>query len=721
MIHQAETSSPVPIPFFLAILILLLAVFAVSCQETEKTSSESEVAVIGDPEPIINGQTSPTLYTDMPNSDQNSVMRLIFTSGMSQGSCTCTLISPKVVLTAAHCIHQDSGTPDASQFVVLVGPNSYNYLDYLEVESVHYNSDWAPNTYDQERHDVGIVILSNRYYDTDPIPIKTGGVSALWYQNIQAVGYGITTNNESNPLRYWTTLPVEYVGSGQITVNGHGSTGISSGDSGGPLLYDFGNGIQVAGVASTSADGFVYEGNYASVATNESYILSFINQYDNPTCLAACENVDCGTYNGCACGSCDRGEECVGNTCEPMQAGEGGVCTSLNPGNECSTAADCEGENDICLVYNSRYSECAERCGPESCSDREDDAYCAPLSLQGGGYFNICLENNPESCTNEYESCTTTSGRSGICMQLYTNGPVGCYIQCETVETCPEGTGCQPYDTPSCEDICAGADCGARQGCDCGTCDDGEECIQNRCGGNYSCEEICGRAQLECGEYGDCDCGSCESGEVCQDYKCVASGVDCEVLCQRYECGPVSSCDCGDCSEGYACEDSTCVECTASCDGKECGDNGCGGVCGTCEEDEECVEGLCKSCEEVCNGLECGVYDGCNCGTCEATQDCVAGACIQGCVPSCFGKQCGADGCGGTCGTCAIGQTCNATNGTCETLVEDGDEDTGGNDQFTVGATSTGCRMNGPETSGWSLLLGMALLMLAFRSRMALR
>ena len=37
----------------------------------------------------------------------------------------------------------------------------------------------------------------------------------------------------------------------------------------------------------------------------------------------------------------------------------------------------------------------------------------------------------------------------------------------------------------------------------------------------------------------------------------------------------------------------------------------------------------------------------------------------QGCVPQCAGKQCGDDGCGGTCGTCIGGKVCEA--GTCAT------------------------------------------------------
>jgi predicted secreted protein len=37
-------------------------------------------------------------------------------------------------------------------------------------------------------------------------------------------------------------------------------------------------------------------------------------------------------------------------------------------------------------------------------------------------------------------------------------------------------------------------------------------------------------------------------------------------------------------------------------------------------------------------------------------------SCGSTCAPSCSGKQCGSDGCSGSCGVCATGQTCSATN-----------------------------------------------------------
>lgn len=89
----------------------------------------------------------------------------------------------------------------------------------------------------------------------------------------------------------------------------------------------------------------------------------------------------------------------------------------------------------------------------------------------------------------------------------------------------------------------------------------------------------------------------------------------------------------------------------ASCDLDSC--PGVGVYCGT-------FNGLpaWRNCNLV-SGYYCwGAYTTCTSGqTCNeyAVPHCVA------CVPSCTGKLCGPDGCGGTCGTCNGGTVCNAT------------------------------------------------------------
>jgi hypothetical protein len=77
---------------------------------------------------------------------------------------------------------------------------------------------------------------------------------------------------------------------------------------------------------------------------------------------------------------------------------------------------------------------------------------------------------------------------------------------------------------------------------------------------------------------------------------------------------------------------------------------------------EQCSFDTSKCCLPSCGGKSCGP-DGCGgeCGTCSSNQVCQTGQCV--CVPSCSGKQCGSDGCGGVCGTCQTGTSCS--NGQC--------------------------------------------------------
>ena len=99
--------------------------------------------------------------------------------------------------------------------------------------------------------------------------------------------------------------------------------------------------------------------------------------------------------------------------------------------------------------------------------------------------------------------------------------------------------------------------------------------------------------------------------------------------------------------------------CQPLCGGKECGDDGCGGVCGTCPQAApECVNGYCEGvCEPDCGDHLCG-NDGCggSCGECGPGENCLAGFC---CATECDGLECGDDGCGGDCGPCAGGEACD--------------------------------------------------------------
>jgi hypothetical protein len=100
--------------------------------------------------------------------------------------------------------------------------------------------------------------------------------------------------------------------------------------------------------------------------------------------------------------------------------------------------------------------------------------------------------------------------------------------------------------------------------------------------------------------------------------------------------------------------------CTPVCTSKHCGDDdGCGGKCsGTCTNGLTCCGGTCASLGS--DPTHCGT-----CGvSCGAAGTCFAGACAT-CTPSCTGKVCGSDGCGGLCGPACSGANPFCIQGAC--------------------------------------------------------
>lgn len=205
------------------------------------------------------------------------------------------------------------------------------------------------------------------------------------------------------------------------------------------------------------------------------------------------------------------------------------------------------------------------------------------------------------------------------------------------------------------------------------------------------CVPVCESEERECGPDG-CGqlCGYCLYG-----YECTLEGkceVKCTPACAGKECGDDGcrgECEPG-CSTGFKCgADFMCHpdECVPDCEGKDCGDNECGGSCGECAATYYCAEGgICTP--NPCDGIDpekntcsedkktllmCpnGNLIQLNCGN---ITDPISGdqyvcrwdpwafkyQCMEPlpCEPQCDGKECGDDGCGGSCGTCPTGWGC---------------------------------------------------------------
>jgi len=191
-------------------------------------------------------------------------------------------------------------------------------------------------------------------------------------------------------------------------------------------------------------------------------------------------------------------------------------------------------------------------------------------------------------------------------------------------------------------------------------CDDGDGCTQDDaclagtclgvavscpdpgpCEAGVACDPATGRCVVEALSDGTpCDDGrACTTDDVCAGGACAGQPLVCE-------------------DPGVPCASVACAEVSAGCvaDFAACG----------CERDEDCgsqahcVDFECE-CLPSCDGKECGP-DACGgtCGTCTEGLACnTAGACV--CEPDCVGKQCGGNGCGGLCGLCGDGLTCSSS------------------------------------------------------------
>jgi hypothetical protein len=348
-----------------------------------------------------------------------------------------------------------------------------------------------------------------------------------------------------------------------------------------------------------------------------------------------------------ACNNCPIGTLRVQDRCLPFDPVRG-LCVPICEGRSCGddgcggSCGVCDGGTPNC-VLGQCVAECTASCDGRSCGDDGCGGTCG--SCPDGG---ACTGSG--QCIPKAFSCEA---------RYYADGAV-CDCDCGAADPDCEDTS---LDVVGCE--LRGA-----------TCDAASACVG---GGTWTCDELRYDDGLQC----DCNCGvpdpdckndafviaGCSTGEICS-----AAGV-CEPLCtpscDGKACGN-NGCggSCGDCSAPTPfCNLGTCgATCVPSCDGRVCGDDDCGGSCGSCAVSESCVGGTCAPLpnELTCAGGRCG---GNAPGGCSCAASCLSGGApccadaeaVCGCFPKCTDKACGDDGCGGSCGSCDAGERCSAT------------------------------------------------------------
>jgi len=175
--------------------------------------------------PVYNGTRSPT-HVPLDALAARAVVALS-DSGPRDGSCSGTLIAPRVVLTALHCTE---GTP-GTDFYVLFGPDDSAPLAAIQTsrKREHPNLDLA--LLELSRAPDGLV-------DVTPIPIVLEDLTAADIGvMVENAGFGRTQSGRSDGL-YFVAEPIDGFEDqgGFVVVNGMGQRGVCFGDSGGPSM-----------------------------------------------------------------------------------------------------------------------------------------------------------------------------------------------------------------------------------------------------------------------------------------------------------------------------------------------------------------------------------------------------------------------------------------------------------------------------------------------------
>ena len=190
---------------------------------------------------------------------------LLNMQGLAGGQCTGTIIAPRVVLTAAHCL--DEGVEKVLVYLG-VGGVQVQATSVVFYPNSKFNASGV--------YDVGIVFVGEDLLRT-PIPVLTSRVARVGEPAILA-GWGRDQVNTTATLHAGSTS-VTAVGSLIETPYAPPASSICSGDSGGPILLQEGGTWSIGGITSATTQSACNDGTNYFQAVRHPSVIGFIREH----------------------------------------------------------------------------------------------------------------------------------------------------------------------------------------------------------------------------------------------------------------------------------------------------------------------------------------------------------------------------------------------------------------------------------------------------------
>lgn len=544
--------------------------------------------------------------------------------------CTGTLIAPRVVVTAAHCIDafdQVRGQTLAFRIDIPINQNEYRSIfPGIDVANTKKHPQYS-NQQTSIQNDIAIVILTTPIFSVPVVPWNTLKADTAWIkQQALFMGYGRLSASDTQPAprKYSTFLTITHIDKDErgpakpntIGYSGN-NTSVCQGDSGGPAMLKVGDKWTLIAVTS---HGTAYNctGTSYSYRTDPyaSWIQGFIDKYS--TCEGAsptCGN--CATCDGKTCKP--KGTNAIPNACKVCEkdadCGSGGYCIQVGTGLRCvqqCATGNCCPKGSFCTVVAADRSYCLPEtmvCPTISCQADKD---CSSIEECVSG---SCVQKLPKLRSTTCQPCSKNSdcGSGGICETPDGRGG-RCLQPCEgTGELCPLGFVCK--------EVQAGLkQCTRRDNTCTAPCNKDEHCL----GGLKCLNGICKREN-----------GS-EEGEPCSNAMKCKDGLQCTPSSSGARCYKTCGFQAG--SAGAPCRPNN--QCDA---GLRCFPNPLGGgnfCVKPCQSATDCTEG--GSCFPGINICACQGADQCQNGAkCNMIIQGFAGVCSSGKQTPCpDGQEC---------------------------------------------------------------------------------